>query len=330
MSGTIKRREFITLFGAAAAWPLVARAQQPAKPVIGYLSASSRDTIANLLAAFRKGLNEIGYFEDQNVTIEYHFAQNKLDRLPELAADLVRRRVAVIVSVGGIDSTLAAKNATSTIPIVFGFGGDPVQLGVVASLNRPGANVTGVTTVGGELAAKRLGILHELRPKAALFAVLVQAHSPLTESTIRDLQAAAVATGRQIEILIAGTNRDIDTAFASLVQKRADALLVTPELLFRDRRIQLLTLAARHAVPVIYPARDYAEAGGLMSYGANFTDIVRQTGIYTGRVLKGEKPANMPVSQPTKFEFVINLQTAKALGIEIPPMLLARADEVIE
>jgi len=326
----MKRRTFITLLGGAAAWPLAARAQQAAMPVMGFLSTGSPDALANLVAAFRKGLNETGYFEGQNVTIEYRFAHNQFDRLQELTADLVRRRVAVIVSVGGAQSILAAKSATTTIPIVFGFGGDPVQLGVVASLNRPGGNVTGVTTIGGELAAKRLGLLHELRPKAALFAALVDARSPMTESTIRDLQAAAAAIGRQIEILAAGTNRDIDTAFASLVEKRADALLVNPEPLFRDRRIQLLTLAARHAVPAIYPTRDYAEAGGLMSYGANFADIVRQTGIYAGRVLKGEKPADMPVLQATKFEFVINLQTAKSLGIEIPSSLLATADEVIE
>jgi ABC-type uncharacterized transport system substrate-binding protein len=328
----MKRREFITLLGGAAtaAWPLAARAQQPPMPVIGYLNTGSSDAFASLLTAFRKGLNEVGYFEGQNVTIEYRFAHNDLDRLQELAADLVRRRVAVIVSVGGTSSTLAAKSATATIPIVFGFGGDPVQLGVVASLNRPGGNVTGVTTIGGELAAKRLGLLHELRPNAALFAVLVDANSPMTNSTIKDLRAAAVAIDRQIEVLVARTNGEIDTAFASLVEKRADALLVTPEALFRDRRVQLVTLAARHAVPTIYPTRDYAEAGGLMSYGANFAAIVHQTGIYAGRILKGEKPADMPVVQATKFEFVINLQTAKSLGIEIPPMLLARADEVIE
>jgi putative tryptophan/tyrosine transport system substrate-binding protein len=324
----MRRREFVTFLGGAAAWPRAARAQQQAMPVIGYLGTGSPDAL--LMAAFRKGLNEIGYLEGQNVTIEYRFAYNQFDRLQELAADLVRRRVAVIVSVGGTHSTLAAKSATTTIPIVLGFGGDPVQLGVVASLNRPGGNVTGVTTIGGELAAKRLGLLHELRPNAALFAVLVDAHSPMTESTIRDLQAATVAIGRHIEVLIAGTNRDIDTAFASLIHKRADALLVTPQPLFRDRRIQLLTLAARHAVPAIYPTRDYAEAGGLMSYGANFTDIVRQTGIYAGRVLKGEKPADLPVQAPTKYELVINLKTAKALGLEVPATLLALADEVIE
>jgi putative ABC transport system substrate-binding protein len=321
----MKRREFITLLGGAAGWPIAAHAQQSAMPVIGFLGLGSPEAFASLTAALRKGLSETGYIEGQNVAIEVRFAYNKLDRLPALAAELVDRRVAVIAAVGGTSPAVAA---TTTIPIVFAFGGDPVQLGLVASLNRPGSNVTGVTTMGGEVAAKRLGLLHELRPKATLFAVLVDPHSPLTEPTIRDLQAAAAAIGRQIEVLIAGTNRDIDMAFESLLQKRVDALVVAPEALFRDRRIQLLTLASRHAVPTIYPTRDYAEAGGLMSYGANFTDIVRQTGIYAGRVLKGEKPADMPVLQATKF--LINLQTARALGIEIPPSLLALAAEVIE
>jgi ABC-type uncharacterized transport system substrate-binding protein len=326
----VKRRDFIALIGGAATWPLAAQAQQAAMPAVGFLGLGSPEAFASLTAALRKGLSETGYIEGQNVAIEVRFAYNKLDRLPALAAELVDRRVAVIAAVGGTTPAVAAKAATTTIPIVFAFGGDPVQLGLVASLNRPGSNVTGVTTMGGEVAAKRLGLLHELRPNAVLFAVLVDPHSPMTESTIRDLRAAAVAIGRQLEVLTAGTDRDIDTAFASLVQKRADALLITPEALFRDRRVQLLTLAARHAVPTIYPTRDYAEAGGLMSYGANFADIVRQTGIYAGRVLKGEKPADMPVLQATKFEFVINLPTARALGIEIPPTLLARADEVIE
>jgi ABC-type uncharacterized transport system substrate-binding protein len=326
----VKRRDFIALIGGAATWPLAAQAQQAAMPAVGFLGLGSPEAFASLTAALRKGLSETGYIEGQNVAIEDRFAYNKLDRLPALAAELVDRRVAVIAAVGGTSPAVAAKAATSTIPIVFAFGGDPVQLGLVASLNRPGSNVTGVTTMGGEVAAKRLGLLHELRPKATLFAVLVDPHSPLTEPTIRDLQAAAAAIGRQIEVLIAGTNRDIDMAFESLLQKRVDALVVAPEALFRDRRIQLLTLASRHAVPTIYPTRDYAEAGGLMSYGANFTDIVRQTGIYAGRVLKGEKPADMPVLQATKFEFLINLQTARALGIEIPPSLLALADEVIE
>jgi putative ABC transport system substrate-binding protein len=327
----LRRREFITLLGgAAASWPLIARAQQASMPVVGYLYSGSLEPSAHLVAAFRTGLGETGYIEGQNVAIEYRYAQNENDRLPELAADLVRRRVAVLVAPGSTPAALAAKAATATVPVVFSGGGDPVQAGLVASLNRPGGNVTGVTTMSVELGAKRLGLLHELLPAAARFAVLVNPNSPLTEPFVTDVRAAASGIGRQIEVLTASTNRDIDAAFASFVQKQADALLVTPDALFLNRRVQLVTLAARQAVPTIYPVREDAAAGGLMSYGSNFADLFRQTGIYAGRVLKGEKPADLPILRATKFEFVINLQTAKTLGIEIPTTLLARADEVIE
>src|SRR6516164_8660900 len=323
----LHRREFIGLLGAAAAaWPLAARAQQAATPVIGFLYFGWPDK--NLVATFHKGLNETGYFKGRNLGIEFRSAQNDTARLPELAADLVRRHVAAIAAPSGT-AALAARAATTTIPIVFNTAGDPVQMGLVASLNRPGGNLTGVANMHMEVAAKRFGILRELLPKATRFAVLVNPNSRNAKSEITEAQAAGSALGRQVDILTAGTDREIDLAFASLVQKRIDALVVGPHSLFRNRRAQLLTLAARHAVPTIFSYRDDAEAGGLMSYGSTF-DEYHQVGIYIGRILKGEKPADLPVMQASKFEFIINLQTAKALGIDIPSTLLAIADEVIE
>ena len=328
----MRRREFITLLcGAAATWPIAARAQQPAMPVIGFLSASSPEPVAHLVTAFRKGLSEMSYVEGRNVGIEFRWAHNELNRLPELAADLLRRQVAVIATPSSVQGALAAKALTTTIPIVFSTTTDPVQAGLVASLNRPGGNVTGLASMGIEIGGKLLGLLHELLPGAGRFAVLVNPDAPvLAEPMIKEVQSAASAIGRQIDVLTARTNREIDTAFASLVQKRADALVVSTQTLFVNRRVQLVTLAARHAVPTIYHSRDYADVGGLMSYGPSSTDQFRQVGVYTGRVLKGEKPADLPVMQATKFEFVINLQTARTLGIEVPATLLAQADEVIE
>ena len=326
----LRRRQFLTLLsGTAAAWPLAARAEQPTLPIVGYVHADSPQTVLGLLGAFREGLGETGYVEGQNVAIEYRWAENDLSRIPELVADLVRRRVAVIATPGSSAAALAAKAATSTIPIVFSLGLDPVQLGLVASLSRPGGNITGVNSMSNELVAKRLGLLHELLPTATRFAVLVNPKNPTTESLKKDVEVAAAAIGPQIEFFTASTGVDIDTAFVSLVQRRADALLVHPDNLFINRRIQLTTLAARHAVPAIYPLRPDAEAGGLMSYGTKLADAHRQAGVYTGRILKGAKPADLPVVQPTKFEFVINLQTAKTIGLTVPPTLLARADEVI-
>ena len=326
----MRRREFITLLGGAtAAWPMVARGQQPAMPVVGFLRRGSPELNAHLVTAFRKGMGETGYTEGRNVAVEYRWADND-HQLTELAADLVRLRVAVIATPGSTAAAAAAKSATTTIPVVFSAGGDPVQTGLVASLNRPGGNVTGVSSMSGELGTKRVGLLQELVPRAARLAVLVNPNNPLSEAFVADIRAAAPAIGRQIEVVTASTGRDIDTAFATLMQKRADALVLSSDPLFVSSRVQLTALAARHAVPAIYPFREDAEAGGLMSYGPSNTDLVRQVGLYTGRVLNGEKPADMPILRAIRCELVINLKTAKTLGLKIPPTLLARADEVIE
>jgi putative ABC transport system substrate-binding protein len=323
------RRSFITLLGGAAAWPLAARAQQRPAAVIGFLSSSALADRARYLTAFRQGFRETGYVEGQNIVIEYRWAQDQHDRLPDLAADLVRSQVTVIAA-HDVASAIVAKAATTTIPIVFVSAGDPVKLGLVASLNRPGGNVTGVTFVTAELGAKQLGLLHELQPEAMRVGVLVDPNYPVTGPFVSDVQAAASSIRKQIEVLEAPIGRDIDIAFASLAQKPIDALLVAPSPFLNNRRIQLITLATYHRVPAIYPWREAAEVGGLMSYGASITDAQRQAGIYAGRILKGEKPADLPVIQSSKFEFVINLNTAKAFGLSFPPGLLAIADEVIE
>ena len=327
----MRRREFITLVGGATAWPLAARAQEPSRlPIIGFLSPASSEVLVERLRAFRSGLKETGYVEGENVAIEYRWAENHIDRLPELAADLVRRQVAVIATPGSTPAALAAKAATSTVPIVFSTGADPVSLGLVASLNRPGGNATGVSDMGGAMAAKQLGLLHELLPTAARFAVLVHPNNPLRELLIKDAQAAASANGRQIEVVTANTNPEIDEAFAIFAQKQVDACLISPDVFFTSGRVRIVILAAHYKIPAIYYQRDFAEAGGLMSYGINPADRERIVGTYVGRVLKGEKPADLPVQRTTKFEFVINLQTAKLLGLTVPATLLATADEVIE
>jgi putative ABC transport system substrate-binding protein len=312
-----------------AGWPLAAHAQQPAMPVIGFLSSSALADRARYLSAFRQGVRETGYVEGQNVVVEYRWAQDQHDVLPDLAADLARAQVTVIAA-HDTSSAVVAKAATTTIPIVFVSGGDPVKLGLVASLNRPGGNVTGVAFVNAELGAKQLGLLHELQPGAVRVAVLVDPNYPPSESFVSDVQAAASSIRKQIEVLEAPTGRDIDTAFVTVAQKAVDALVVAPSPLLNNRRVQLVTLAAYHRVPAIYSWREAAEVGGLMSYGSSVADAYRQAGIYAGRILKGDKPVDLPVLQSTKVELFINLKTAKALGLEIPPTLLARADEVIE
>ena len=328
----MKRRQFITLLGsAAAAWPFAARAQQSAVPVIGLVNAGSREASASRVAAFRKGLNEAGYVEGQNVTVEYHWLDGQYDRLPSLMEGLVRRRVAVIASPGSNPAALAAKAATTTIPIVFGVGEDPVKLGLVASLARPGGNATGINFFAQEVAVKRLGLLHQLVPKAVRVVVMVNAaNTPTAEATLRDVPDAARAIGLQIQILNASTSREIEAAFATLARDRAEALLVASDGFFVSRRVQFAVLAVRDAIPAIYATRDYPEVGGLMSYGTDALDPWHQVGIYTGQILKGAKPADLPVLQSTKFEFVINMQTARALGIEVPNSIQLLADEVIE
>jgi putative ABC transport system substrate-binding protein len=326
----MRRREFITLLGGATAWPLAARAQQPALPVVGFVNVTSADASADRLRAFRKGLSEAGYVEGRNVTVEYRWADGRYDRLPALVADLVRRRVAVIATYGDAPA-IAAKAATATIPIVFGVGEDPVKAGLVASLARPGGNATGVNFLAGELMAKRLGVLHELVPKAVRVAVLWNPASDTpTDTSLRDLQEAARTTGLQIRKLNATTAGEIDAAFATLARERPDALFVNADGFLFSRRVQIASFAARDRIPASYAAREYVAAGGLMSYGTDTADRFHQIGVYTGNILKGAKPADLPVLQSTKFELVINLQTAKLLGIEVPPGLLAVADEVIE
>jgi putative tryptophan/tyrosine transport system substrate-binding protein len=326
----MQRREFITLLGGAAvAWPLPARAQQPAMPVIGFLDPRSPVTTEYLSRAFRQGLKDTGYVDGETVAIEYRFAEG-FDRLPELAAELVRRRVAVI-SASGIASTFAVKAATTTIPIVFGIAEDPVRLGIVASLARPGGNLTGINFLSAELSAKRLELLHELVPRATRIAVLINpTEAARAELTLRDVEAAGRSMGLQTQALNASTNREIDAAFESIGRERPDALFVAQDAFFSGRRLQLANMAARYAVPMISAQRDIAEVGGLMSYGSRQNDAYRQAGIYVGKILQGAKPADLPVTQPTKFGLVINLKTAKTLGLTVPPSLLTTADEVIE
>jgi putative tryptophan/tyrosine transport system substrate-binding protein len=326
----MKRREFITVLGGAAAWPLAARAQQAVMPVIGFLTPTSPDTQADRLRAFRQGLKETGHIEGENVTIAYRWAENQIDRVPELVADLVHRKVAVIATVGD-HVALAAKVATTTIPIVFVTGEDPVRLGLVTSLARPGGNMTGVNIFVSEVVAKRLELLRELVPGVARVAVLINpAIFPSAESTLRDVAAAARVMGLEVQVFNANTGGEIDAAFATLVRERPDAIFVSGSPLFTSQRVQLVLLATRHAVPATYAGRQFPEIGGLMSYGANLADAWRQVGVYTGRILKGAKPADLPVVQASKLELVINAQAARVLGLTVPPQLLARADELIE
>jgi putative ABC transport system substrate-binding protein len=325
-----KRRQFITLLGGAATWPLAAGAQQQALPVVGFIRDGSADPNARYAAAFRKGLNETGYVEGQNVTVEYHWLEGRYDRLPALMADLVRRQVAVIAT-PGTTPTLAAKAATAKIPIVFGVGEDPVQLGLVASLSRPGGNATGINFFANEVVAKRLRLLHELVPKIVRVAVFVNpGNASVAATTIRDVQEAGPIIGLKTQIFNATTIGEINAAFDTFARERPDALFVAADAFFVSRAAQFITLTARDRIPATYPIRDFVPAGGLMSYGTDFPDMFHQVGVYTGKILKGAKPADLPTLQSTRFEFVINVQTARALGIEVPSGLLAIADEVIE
>jgi putative ABC transport system substrate-binding protein len=327
----MRRRDFVSvLAGAGAIWPLRSRAQQSPLPVIGYLNGASASQFPQLLAGFHKGLSETGYSEGRNVAIEYHYADGQYDRLPALAADLVSRRVSVIVATAGTPTIRAAKAATSTIPIVFVIGGDPVTFGIVASLNRPGGNITGMTLAGSETVAKRLGVLLELVPAAAVIAVLANPKNPISEPQLTELRAAARKLDRQLLVLNASVESDFAAVSTAIEQHNVDALFVAADPFFDDRREQIVSLAARHRIPACYTRRDFVVDGGLLSYGPDAPDAFRQAGIYTGRILKGEKPADLPVMQPIKFEMVINLKTAKALGLNVPATLLARADEVIE
>jgi putative tryptophan/tyrosine transport system substrate-binding protein len=328
----MKRREFITLLGgAAAAWPLAARAQQAAMPVIGFLGAGALDNYVLYLAAFRKGLAEIGFVEGQNVAIEYRWAEGQYERMTQLAADLVRRKVAVIAVPGSPPGARAAKAATSTIPIVFSVGDDPVRSGLVASISRPGGNATGINFFTGEVVAKRLALLHELLPGVARVAAFINpADASRAEALREEVEVAARTVGMQLQILNPSTNREIDAAFSVLVRERTDALFVGPDAFYNSRRVQLANTAARHVIPTAFAVREYVDAGGLMSYGTSLADMYREVGAYCGRILKGAKPSDLPVLQSTKFELVINAQTARMLGITVPPSLIARADEVIE
>jgi putative tryptophan/tyrosine transport system substrate-binding protein len=328
----MRRREFITNLAAGSSlfWPLAAGAQRAAMPVVGFLRTDTPTSGASMLAAFRQGLSETGFVEGRNLAMELRWAQNNREKLPDLAADLIRRKVDVIATPGSSLGALSAKALTTTIPIVFSTSGDPVQLGLVASLNRPDGNVTGFTDMSSEVAPKEIGLLHELLPRAARFGVLMTPTYPWVDRVTKDAQSATAAIGGQVEIFFVASDREIDAAFAELVQKRVDAFLVPDDAFFFGRQSQILTLAARHAVPAIYFSRAWATAGGLMSYGPPATDQGRQAGIYTGRILKGEKPSNLPVARATRFEFIINLATARAIGITVPETILARADEVIE
>jgi putative ABC transport system substrate-binding protein len=325
----IRRREFVALLGGAAAWPLVVRAQQAALPVIGVLSGRSLDDSKEFVEAFGKGLNEAGFFEHRNATIEYRWAENHVDRLPTLAAELVHRQVAVILAVGGVPPTQAAKAATSTIPIVFIIGGDPVKLGLVATLNQPGGNVTGVTILSGALTAKRLELLRELHPQASV-ACLVNPSSPEAEAQLTDIREAARTTGKDLRLLNVSNDHDLDAAFAALVREQIGGLLVANDAFFVGRREQIVALAARNAIPTMYFLREFAAVGGLMSYGNSLADAYHRVGISTGKILRGAKPSDLPVEQAVKIELVLNLKAAKALGITFPITLLGRADEVIE